>query len=330
MNIFLAYASPDKATAESVAFSLRGRGHNVFLDRDDLPSGGSYDQQIERAIKGCDIFVFLISPDSVAEGRYTLAELAFARKKWLHPDGRVLPIMARKTPLEQVPPYLKAVTILEPAGNIAAETGAAVDAMFNRSALGSYFTSALLVGAAVITPVIVSFLQSFILFPFYPFLKWSFVASVVVAIVWYAVMHVQYAIGLPGRITAGTRSAVDKMRKSWKRPVALLAACAVAGLLAYFLLLPRPIPCSEERNMRSPTSDIETTIVFANKGKQTIRLYWLDSSGKRVFYPPSLGPNDVASQTTYVSHAWLVADNKGVCKAIYIATRQKLEVDVSD
>jgi hypothetical protein len=133
MNIFLAYASLDKTTAESVAFSLRSRGHKVFLDRDDLPPGRSYDQQIERAIKGCDIFVFLISPDSVAEGRYTLAELAFARQKWLHPDGRVLPIMTRKTPLEQVPPYLKAATILEPAGNIAAETGAAVDAMFNRS-----------------------------------------------------------------------------------------------------------------------------------------------------------------------------------------------------
>jgi TIR domain/VHL beta domain len=267
MKIFLAYASPDKATAESVAFSLRGRGHKVFLDRDDLPPGGSFDQQIERAIKGCDIFVFLISPDSVAEGRYTLAELAFARKKWLHPDGCVLPIMTRKTPLEQVPPYLKAVTILEPAGNIAAETGAAVDAMFDRS---------------------------------------------------------------DRRTTAGTRAAVDKMRKSWKRLVALLAACAVAGLLAYFLFSPRPIPCSEERNMRSPTSDIETTIVFVNKGKETIRLYWLDSSGKRVFYPPSLGPNDVASQTTYVNHAWIVADNKEACKAIYVATRQKLEVDVSD
>jgi hypothetical protein len=37
--------------------------------------------------------------------------------------------MVRKTPLEQVPSYLKAVTILEPAGNITAETSAAVDKM---------------------------------------------------------------------------------------------------------------------------------------------------------------------------------------------------------
>src|SRR5262245_39579516 len=133
MNVFVAYASPDRATAESVAFSLRSRGHKVFLDRDDLPPGESYDQQIERAIKACDIFVFLISPEAVAEGRYTFTELALVRRKWSYPDAHVLPVMVRKTPLDQVPPYLKAVTILEPAGNIAAETAAAADAMFNRS-----------------------------------------------------------------------------------------------------------------------------------------------------------------------------------------------------
>jgi hypothetical protein len=44
----------------------------------------------------------------------------------------------------------------------------------------------------------VSFLQSFVLFPFLPFFFWSLVVSIVVAVAWYAVAHVQYAIGLPG------------------------------------------------------------------------------------------------------------------------------------
>jgi len=43
MKIFLSYASEDKAIAEQIAFSLRSRGHLVFLDRDDLPPGQSYD-----------------------------------------------------------------------------------------------------------------------------------------------------------------------------------------------------------------------------------------------------------------------------------------------
>jgi len=129
MEIFLSYASEDKATAETITFSLRGRGHTVFLDRDDLPAGESFDHQIERAVNESDIFIFLISPDSVTEGRYTLTELKFARQKWRSPNNRVLPVMARKTPLEQVPTYLKAITILEPTGNVAAETSAAVDEM---------------------------------------------------------------------------------------------------------------------------------------------------------------------------------------------------------
>lgn len=134
-KIFLTYASEDKSAAESIAFSLRERGYTVFLDRDNLPPGESFDQQIERAINDSNIFIFLISPDSIAEGRYTLTELTFARHKWQSPSNRVLPVMARKTPREQVPSYLKAVTILEPQGSIAAETSAAVEGMLRNAAL---------------------------------------------------------------------------------------------------------------------------------------------------------------------------------------------------
>ena len=129
LKIFLSHASQNRATAESITFSLRGRGYEVFLDRDDLPAGGSYDQKIEHAVKDSEIFVFLIGPDSVAEGRYTMTELLFARRKWPDPTGRVLPVIASKISLDQVPPYLKAVTILEAVGHIAAETSAAVDSM---------------------------------------------------------------------------------------------------------------------------------------------------------------------------------------------------------
>jgi hypothetical protein len=103
MEIFLSYASEDKAAAEPIAFSLRDPGHTVFLDRDDLPPGKSFDQRIERAVNDSDIFIFLISPDSVAETRYTLTELNFARHKWRSPNNGVLPVMVRKTPLERVP-----------------------------------------------------------------------------------------------------------------------------------------------------------------------------------------------------------------------------------
>jgi hypothetical protein len=133
MNIFLSYASEDRSTAEAIAFSLRDRGHEVFLDRDGLRVGEGFDKSIEQAVNKSNIFIFLISPQSVAEGHYTLTELAFARQKWPSPSGHVLPVRVRTTSRDQIPSYLKAVTILEPHGNVAAETSAKVDQMGARN-----------------------------------------------------------------------------------------------------------------------------------------------------------------------------------------------------
>ena len=129
MQIFLSYASEDKPVAEAIAFSLRARGHKVFLDRDDLPPGGEYDRRIEQAVERSGLFVFLITPASVTRGRFTLTELEFARRKWRKADGHVLPILIQATDFKDIPTFLKAVTILEPKGNISAEVSAAVDAL---------------------------------------------------------------------------------------------------------------------------------------------------------------------------------------------------------
>ena len=64
---------------------------------------------------------FLISDNSVTESSYALTELAFAQKKWPHPAEVVIPVMVRRTGYERIPNYLKAVTVLEPRGNVAAE-----------------------------------------------------------------------------------------------------------------------------------------------------------------------------------------------------------------
>jgi uncharacterized protein HemX len=67
----------------------------------------------------------VITPDSVAPGSYALAELGFAKNRWPRPAGYVLPVMIVPTPMASVPPYLAAVTILQPTGEAVAETVAA-------------------------------------------------------------------------------------------------------------------------------------------------------------------------------------------------------------
>lgn len=129
MKLFLTYASDDRPLADELAVRLRTDGHTVFLDRDDLPEGEGYDARIREGIADCDLYVFLISPASVQSGRYTLTELKFAREQFANPRGRVLPVLIRPPPFADIPAYLKALTLLQPEGNMVAETVARIDAI---------------------------------------------------------------------------------------------------------------------------------------------------------------------------------------------------------
>jgi tetratricopeptide (TPR) repeat protein len=128
-TVFLSYTSSLGETAARIELSLKGEGFSVFRDRSALPPGESFDDRIRAAIEESDLFVFLITPEAVTPGRYTLTELKFAEQKWPHPGGRVLPVAAEATPKEAIPAYLRAVTILKPRGNLVAEVAAEVARM---------------------------------------------------------------------------------------------------------------------------------------------------------------------------------------------------------
>jgi len=127
MIIFLSYASEQRDAAEQVNLALIGSGHKVFFDRETLPAGDDYHLRIRKAVEDSDAFVFLISPNSVTTGCYALTELKYARQRWPDPRRKVLPVMIELTEYGQVPNYLKAVTILEPEGNVPAEVAAELD-----------------------------------------------------------------------------------------------------------------------------------------------------------------------------------------------------------
>ena len=129
-RIFVSYASDRQADAEPIALALRSRGYDVFFDRDDLPAGQTYHDQIAAAIGASDILVFLVSPESVDKGRYTVTEIGIARKKWRTPKGRILPVMLAPTPIETIPAYLREVSFFETDGNLVADAALEVDQMF--------------------------------------------------------------------------------------------------------------------------------------------------------------------------------------------------------
>src|SRR5215213_7008309 len=121
MRIFLSHARINHCVAAEVELALRAEGHDVFLDQPSLRAGQGFHAHIRDQINSTDAVVFLISPASVRPHSYALTELKFAQERWRSPAGRILPVIVEPTRLEDVPPYLRAVTILDPAGNVAAE-----------------------------------------------------------------------------------------------------------------------------------------------------------------------------------------------------------------
>jgi len=149
MKVFISYASEYKNIADRIAVGLRQDGIDVFFDRDQLAPGGAYDTRIRKAIKQSDLFIFLISPESVSENAYALTEMGFARERWKNPTGHILPVFVAKTTLDEVPAYLRSVTILEPEGDLIAEVLSNVARLKARRRLRSFLLAGSLLFAAV-------------------------------------------------------------------------------------------------------------------------------------------------------------------------------------
>ena len=122
MRIFLSYASQDRDKAKEIYLALRDQGHSVFFDRADLPAGDEYHNRIRAAVEKSQLFVFLISPNAVDAGSYTLTELDIADKARI----KILPVMLEKTSAETLPVSLKGITFFQSDGNLPAAVAAEV------------------------------------------------------------------------------------------------------------------------------------------------------------------------------------------------------------
>ena len=129
VRVFISYASDDERTAQEVTYAVRQLAHDVFLGSGGLEPAQEYHETLRQRVKSSDLFVFLISKHSVAPGRYTLTELRFAKEARPSPTGFVLPVLLDHDALKDADPYLTAVTVLEPVGNVAAEVADCVSGM---------------------------------------------------------------------------------------------------------------------------------------------------------------------------------------------------------
>lgn len=135
MKLFISYSSNDRDLCERLRLGLEAEGHSVFVDRAELKEGEPYHEALREAIADADALIYLVTPRSVAPGSYALSELDLAQRRWRRPAGRVLPVLVEPTPIAAIPPYLRSVTLLQPKGDLVAETVAAVARLDRKPAL---------------------------------------------------------------------------------------------------------------------------------------------------------------------------------------------------
>jgi len=80
------------------------------------------------------------------------------------------------------------------------------------------------------------------------------------------------------------------------------------------------LPPEAESTTRSQLDQPATTVIFLNQTDRPIERFWLDFEGQRKSYG-IIPPHGVASQSTYVTHAWLLTDSDGKVLGIWVPER---------
>src|SRR6267142_3917478 len=82
--VFLSYASQDAEAAQRICEALRAAGIEVWFDQSELRGGDAWDASIRRQIKGCKLFLPVISASTQAR------EEGYFRREWNLAVGRTL------------------------------------------------------------------------------------------------------------------------------------------------------------------------------------------------------------------------------------------------
>ena len=72
---------------------------------------------------------------------------------------------------------------------------------------------------------------------------------------------------------------------------------------------------------------IATEVTFINQRNAPVRLYWLDYSGQRKFYA-LIAPSNKITQSTYVTHPWVITDTNNNCLGVYYPDGQPRIIEI--
>ncbi|MDX1377307.1 MAG: TIR domain-containing protein [Anaerolineales bacterium] len=86
--IFISYSRTNRGFALELAKELKASGFLVWLDQLDIPTGARWDDEIEKALTNCEIFMVILTPQSIASHNVK-DEIGYA----IDSNKRILPIL---------------------------------------------------------------------------------------------------------------------------------------------------------------------------------------------------------------------------------------------
>jgi WD40 repeat protein len=89
-KIFVSYSRKDSKTARKLIESFTTMGHDVWVDWEDIPPAVDWLEQIFRGIEGSEVFVFIVSPDSI-KSEVCNVEIGRAAQN----NKRIIPVVVR-------------------------------------------------------------------------------------------------------------------------------------------------------------------------------------------------------------------------------------------
>ena len=92
--IFISYSRQDADFALQLGRDLRDAGVHLWIDQLDIPPGGRWDREVERALKASRMLIVVLSPEAVASEN-VMDEVGYA----LSESKRVVPVMCRRCEL---------------------------------------------------------------------------------------------------------------------------------------------------------------------------------------------------------------------------------------
>jgi WD40 repeat protein len=97
-SLFISYSRKDIAFAHQLTTAFEGQDLDFWIDWEDIPPTVEWWQEIEKGIEEADIFLFLLSPDSVTS-KYCKKEIEHAVKN----GKRLIPIVVRDISADKSP-----------------------------------------------------------------------------------------------------------------------------------------------------------------------------------------------------------------------------------